>query len=133
MIKNYTSGVPVDRTVAKIEQVLVQCGATNIMKNYCEQDGCHNCQTCFVLIDYDAENEYFCLSDQRFPCTRRPLCGSVHMQEMFDSHLSDKETLKLSAEDYASLWKKGRKAWQEWKAGREVKAWGTCGNWSAKK
>ena len=34
MIKNYTSGVPVDRTVARIEQVLVQCGASNIMKDY---------------------------------------------------------------------------------------------------
>ena len=34
MIKNYTSGVPVDRTMAKIESVLVHGGAVNIMKDY---------------------------------------------------------------------------------------------------
>ena len=34
MIKNYTSGVPVDRTVSKIEAALVSGGATNIMKDY---------------------------------------------------------------------------------------------------
>lgn len=34
MIKNYTSGVPVDRTMARIEAVLVRGGASNIMKDY---------------------------------------------------------------------------------------------------
>jgi hypothetical protein len=34
MIKNYTSGVPIDRTVSKIESVLVEAGASNIMKDY---------------------------------------------------------------------------------------------------
>lgn len=36
MIKNYTSGVPVDRTVSKIEAILVNCGASNIVKDYKE-------------------------------------------------------------------------------------------------
>lgn len=33
-IKNYTSGVPVSRTMARIEEVLVSGGASNIMKDY---------------------------------------------------------------------------------------------------
>jgi hypothetical protein len=33
-IKNYTSGVPVARTMARIEEVLVSGGASNIMKDY---------------------------------------------------------------------------------------------------
>ena len=45
-IKNYTSGVPVDRTVAKIEAALVRGGATNIMKNY---DGATLSAVCFVV------------------------------------------------------------------------------------
>jgi hypothetical protein len=36
MIKNYTSGVPVDRTISKIEAVLVRGGATNIRKDYAD-------------------------------------------------------------------------------------------------
>lgn len=33
-IKNYTSSVPADRSVALTERVLVEIGATNIMKEY---------------------------------------------------------------------------------------------------
>lgn len=36
MIKNYTSGVLVDRTLARIEAALVKSGATNITKNYAD-------------------------------------------------------------------------------------------------
>ena len=36
MIKNYTSSVPVERTIMRIESVLVQGGATNISKDYKE-------------------------------------------------------------------------------------------------
>ena len=34
MIKNYTSGVPVDRTISRIESILVEGGASNITKDY---------------------------------------------------------------------------------------------------
>lgn len=34
MIKNYTSGVPIDRTVSRIESALVSGGASNIQKDY---------------------------------------------------------------------------------------------------
>ncbi len=33
-IKNYTSGVPVGNTVARIETILVKAGATGIVKDY---------------------------------------------------------------------------------------------------
>jgi hypothetical protein len=34
MIKNYTSGVPVSRTIARIEEILAEMGAKAIGKNY---------------------------------------------------------------------------------------------------
>jgi hypothetical protein len=46
MIKNYTSGVPVDRTMARIEAVLVRGGASNIMKDY--RDGMVDAVSFFV-------------------------------------------------------------------------------------
>lgn len=33
-MKNYTSGVPVERTVSRIESVLIRAGASDIVKNY---------------------------------------------------------------------------------------------------
>lgn len=33
-LKNYTSDVPVSKTIARIEQVLIRCGVTGIMKEY---------------------------------------------------------------------------------------------------
>ena len=47
MIKNYTSGVPVDRTVSKIEAVLVAGGASNIVKDY--KDGVLDA-ICFMVV-----------------------------------------------------------------------------------
>lgn len=36
-IKNYTSEVPMERTVARIETFLVSCGARDILKNYSDK------------------------------------------------------------------------------------------------
>jgi len=47
MIKNYTSGVPIDRTVSKIEAVLVEAGASNITKDYGD---CELKAICFTVI-----------------------------------------------------------------------------------
>jgi hypothetical protein len=33
-MKNYTSGVPVERTISRIEQILAKIGAPNILKDY---------------------------------------------------------------------------------------------------
>lgn len=33
-LKNYTSSVPVERTISRIEQVLAKAGAGGIMKDY---------------------------------------------------------------------------------------------------
>lgn len=35
-MKNYTSGVPIERTISRIEAVLVRAGAGNIIKDYAE-------------------------------------------------------------------------------------------------
>lgn len=47
-IKNYTSGVPVDRTLAKIEAALVRGGATNVLKDY--KDGILTA-VCFAVVN----------------------------------------------------------------------------------
>lgn len=38
-LKNYTSEVPVSQTIYRIEQVLIKCGATGIMKEYLNTNG----------------------------------------------------------------------------------------------
>ena len=53
MIKNYTSGVPVGRTISKIEEILVKGGADNIVKDY--KDGVPHA-ICFVLNDPATKN-----------------------------------------------------------------------------
>lgn len=49
MIKNYTSGVPVERTISKIESALVGSGASNIMKDY-NKNGVLSA-VCFFVIE----------------------------------------------------------------------------------
>lgn len=48
MIKNYTSGVPVSRTVERIEAALVRGGASNIAKDY--KDGVLHA-VCFAVLN----------------------------------------------------------------------------------
>ena len=38
-LKNYTSAVPVSQTIYRIEQVLIKCGVTGIMKEYAGTNG----------------------------------------------------------------------------------------------
>lgn len=38
-LKNYTSDVPVSQTIYRIEQVLIRCGVTGIMKEYAGTNG----------------------------------------------------------------------------------------------
>ena len=38
-LKNYTSEVPVSQTIYRIEQVLIRCGASGIMKEYLNTNG----------------------------------------------------------------------------------------------
>jgi len=38
-LKNYTSEVPVSQTIYRIEQVLIKCGVSGIMKEYVGTDG----------------------------------------------------------------------------------------------
>lgn len=38
-LKNYTSDVPVSQTIYRIEQVLIRCGVSGIMKEYSDANG----------------------------------------------------------------------------------------------
>ncbi len=37
-IKNYTSSVPIERTIQRIDSILVNAGATDIMRNYVDKE-----------------------------------------------------------------------------------------------
>lgn len=52
-IRNYTSGVPVDRSVSQIEAKLVAAGATNIVKMY------ENQQLAGLVFDLNADGKSF--------------------------------------------------------------------------
>lgn len=54
MLKNYTSGVPVDRTISRIEALLVEAGASNITKDY--KDNKLDA-VCFMVVMPDSGNK----------------------------------------------------------------------------
>ena len=98
------------------------------MKNYKEQDGCHNCISCFIKQDYDDSDEYYCHIDK----SKRPLCGSVLMKECFlvDVDYTDdneeNEILQKKA-DKESI--RRQDAWDKWAITRGVSSWGICDKW----
>ena len=99
------------------------------VRNYRRQNGCHNCGLCFVKGDYDSPDTYFCNVDQ----SKRPLCGSVWMREVFwdcdlDDDASEEENDKLIREADAKA-DKMHDDWDGWSEGREVAAWGICDKW----
>ena len=79
--------------------------------NYKEQTGCHNCEHCFIRIEYDDSNLYYCT----IKAPPRPPCGSVCMEESYLQLETDKE------------WRDADEAWSEWSKNRKVEAWGYCG------
>ena len=79
---------------------------------YIDQNGCHNCNLCFVMEEYDSGNTYYCLHD----APPRPICGSILMGEGFD--FGD------DLDDYEK--------WEEWEKGKKVNSWGICGKWEKK-
>jgi hypothetical protein len=80
---------------------------------YIEQCGCHNCKNCFIMIEYDEDNSYYCTLD----ASPRPHCGSIFMNENFFRH-------HLSGDDKKNS--KEMNEWYKWSKNREVMAWGIC-------
>jgi hypothetical protein len=54
MIKNYTSGVPASRSIAMIEQMLVDNGATNVVKQYDDTKRC-----CAIIFQIPSNGQIF--------------------------------------------------------------------------
>ena len=81
--------------------------------NLKEQDGCHNCKHVFIFEEYDEGDEYFCTLN----APARPKCGSVFMsgKNPEEKWSRDKETRYKERDD-----------WEEWRRGKEVKAWSIC-------
>lgn len=78
----------------------------NLPAGYFVQNGCHNCQHCFLKYDYDSYPSYFCT----YNAPPRPNCLSVAMDEWGEN-----------AEE--------REAWHGWSENREVKSYGICDFW----
>ena len=76
---------------------------------YRDQDGCHNCRRVFYRYEYGGESERFCTRN----APKRPECMSVAMDECSTLH------------DQA-LYHTAYNAWEKWKTGRVVNAWGIC-------
>jgi len=85
-----------------------------IPETYKIQNGCHNCKKVFKFCDYESEPEFYCT----FKATKRPLCGSLVLEEIF---CPKKFNAKLYDKRYA--------AWTKWSEGREVNPAGICENY----
>ena len=77
--------------------------------NYRLQNGCHNCQHCFVELHPDGGDNYWCKLD----APPRPPCGSfIESEEFADETAYNK--------------------WIEWSNGRERILYGICDEWEQK-
>ena len=98
------------------------------MKNYQKQNGCHNCQRCFIFREYEEGNRYYCT----FDAATRPLCGSVAMNESFfnfeeETTLTDDELQKTS-DQISNEFSKHLDKWDSWSKDRQVESFGICDN-----
>jgi len=106
------------------------------MKNYKVQNGCHNCRYCFILTEYDMNDEYYCTKD----APPRPKSGSSHLDENFDEfkdaaihekerieqrELTIEELCKINLETYIQH----DDIWRSWGKERKVSHSGICDNW----
>jgi hypothetical protein len=99
------------------------------MKNYQKQNGCHNCQHCFIFREYEEGSSFYCT----FNAPPRPLCGSVAMGESFFKDSLNMET--LTEEDAEKEWQrrdaefdKRLDEWTAWSKDRHVESFGICDN-----
>lgn len=106
------------------------------MKNYKIQNSCHNCGHCFILTEYDANDEFYCTKN----APPRPISGSCHLNEQFNRTEEDmmraieeeerrelpfEERYKIHNEPYS----KHYYAWQKWSKDKMTNHSGICDNW----
>ena len=94
------------------------------MKNYRPQNGCYNCNHCFLKIEWDCDVEHYCLSKN--PNIKRPLSGSVNMKEEFESGLMLNDKNEVVADD---SFEKGYEAWNKWAKENKVDETSICDDW----
>lgn len=90
-----------------------------VHKSYRVQKACTNCKNCFTLREFDSVNSYYCMLD----APKRPLCGSVLMDEPFDYRNKKGE----------KLFNKQIRSWDKWSENREVCSFGICDKWEWEK
>jgi hypothetical protein len=88
-----------------------------IPNTYRRQNGCYNCEKCFIKSEYDDENLYYCTMN----APKRPPCMSVLMDE-YESSLKDEKKFHDMYEE-----------WEVWVKDRNVSAWGICDSWEKRK
>lgn len=108
-------------------------------RKYIVQDGCWNCKSVFIKIDYDEETGYFCT----FGAGPRPPCCSSSMKESpttsvdLTTDLEDIEAvisnpaarLRIYESISDRVHDQYRKNWDKWSKNREVWQCGKCPRW----
>lgn len=100
---------------------MIRSGRLNVGRpaSYRCQNGCHDCHWCVKICDYDDAPTRYC----RRGAPRRPLCGSVAMNESFFYRRLPRSP-KREAIEYRRM-----EDWRAWSEGREVESYGMCDHW----
>ena len=94
-----------------------------IPKTYRILDGCWNCDHVFVHYEYDEGASFYCTYDGK----KRPLCGSVAMEEDIGGYLRG-VGVELEDKKYDTEYIKLLDSWYKWSESHEVNESGICDN-----
>jgi len=103
-----------------------------VMRNYRLLRSCINCKHCFIM-EWDSQDELYCTKD----APKRPLCGSVHMNEYFGDIWEkeieikeEKEKRTLSVDErreiILNICEHYRCLWEKWSKERMVQCNAIC-------
>lgn len=93
-LKNYTSGVPVDKTISRIEQAIARFGASHIAKEY---NGSGSVKALQFMLHYEGRNHIV-----KLPANPQQVYEAM-MAEVKKPHHGTKERIREQAERTA--WK----------------------------
>lgn len=116
-LKNYTSEVPVSRTIFEIEQVLIKCGVSGIMKEYGSTAG--DILAITFQIKLDGLNAV----------TIRLPVNVPHAQDALFKNYADGETLSENGRKIEGWNPKKKKTWASFKDQAERTAWRITYDW----
>lgn len=90
-------------------------------KTYKSLDGCWNCIHVFVYYEYDDGARFYCTQDGE----KRPLCGSIAMDEDFGAVL-ESIGIKIEDKNHDIEYSKLMDDWEKWEKIHGVNESGIC-------